>query len=132
MTSVETTETLVRSVGGLAVVLGLIWIAVRLLRSRVGAGGQSQLQVVQRVALSKKSAVTVVRVADRCLLLGVGEAGVTFLAEIPPDPLRPLEAAPPTDSVPNARADSAVPLQRGQPMGLRGVLSRAQDRTVRR
>lgn len=143
MSGVDTAESVARGIGGLSVVLGLIWIAVRLLRARVGGAGPSQLRVVQRVALGKRSGVALVRVADRCILVGVGDASITFLAEVASQPEighdrtgpalglgRTVATSPPTAAP--SRPSSAVPLQRSSPRGLRGVLARAQDRTVRR
>lgn len=133
MIGVDVAESLARSVGGLAVVLGLIWIAVRLLRRRMAMPSQSQLRVVQRVGLGKKSGVAVIEVGERCILVGIGESSITFLSEVESEPgsvtdLRPANTTGPAEtSVP-----PAVPLQRPVPPGLRGVMARAQDRTVRR
>lgn len=65
----------------LAVVLGLMWLAARVLKRTGVARGGDAIELLARQPLSRNSAVAVVRVADRALVLGVAEQGVTLVAE---------------------------------------------------
>jgi len=74
----------------LACVFGLLWFVAR--RARGGATAVRRapaLSVVARQSLGGRSAVALVEVAGRHLVLGVGEHGVTLLTEV--------EVAPPAD-----------------------------------
>lgn len=70
----------------LAVVIGLMWLAGRVMRNR-GLTGRSrkcdtELEVLDRKNLSKTSSLALVRVGDRTLLIGVTEHGISNLTEI--------------------------------------------------
>jgi flagellar protein FliO/FliZ len=65
----------------LLVVLGLMWGAARLVRRPFARRGGGVLAVLARQQLSRGSAVTVLRVHDRALVLGVTDQQVTLLAE---------------------------------------------------
>lgn len=91
----------------LAVVLGLMWLAARGLRGSVGGRGAGVVEVVARQPLGRGSAVAVVRVADRALVLGVTDAQVTMLGETD---LAALEQAQETSRArPTRRAPVTVP-----------------------
>ncbi len=67
----------------LACVFGLLWFVAR--RARGGATATRRapaLSVVARQSLGGRSAVALVEVAGRTLLLGVGEQGVSLLTEV--------------------------------------------------
>ena len=88
-------ELLIRIAFALLVVLGLMWGLARLARRPLGGRGGGALEVLARQQLSRGSSVAVVRVADRALVLGVCDAGVSLLAaadltqfEEPPPPPR--------------------------------------------
>jgi flagellar protein FliO/FliZ len=74
---------LVLQVGfSLAVVLGLMWALARAVRRPLGSGrGHGPLAVLNRQQLTRGAAVTVVRVADRALILGVTDQQVSLLGE---------------------------------------------------
>jgi len=56
----------------LFVVLGLMWALARVVRRPLGAGRtHGQLAVLNRQQLTRGAAVTVVKVADRAMILGV-------------------------------------------------------------
>ena len=66
----------------LAVIMGLLWGLARLVRRPLGGHrGSGPLAVLDRHQLSRGAAVTVVRVADRAVILGVTDQQVSFLGE---------------------------------------------------
>jgi flagellar protein FliO/FliZ len=81
----------IRTVFSLAVVLGLLLVLTRVAGRRY-RGGSGAVRVVQRQALSRGSAVTVVEIGRRTLVLGVTEQQVQVLAELEPGELEGLAA----------------------------------------
>lgn len=86
--------------GALLVTLGALVLALRGLRrlERVGRGRSSGLlEVVERIQMGPKHAIAVVRAKDRLLLVGMGDSGVRFLAEMgaAETDRRPVAAATP-------------------------------------
>jgi flagellar protein FliO/FliZ len=77
-------ELTVRIVFSLLVVFGLLWGLAKLARRPLAGRGGGALRVLARQQLSRGSSVAVVRVADRALVLGVSDAGVTLLADADP------------------------------------------------
>jgi len=66
----------------LVVVFGLMWGLARLIRRPLGAGRHSgALAVLNRQQLTRSAAVTVVRVGDRAMILGVTDQQVTLLGD---------------------------------------------------
>jgi flagellar protein FliO/FliZ len=65
----------------LLLVLGLMWGAARLVRRPFARRGGGVLTVLARQQLSRGSAVAVLRVHDRALVLGVTDQQVTLLGE---------------------------------------------------
>ena len=66
----------------LAVIMGLLWVLARVVRRPLGGHrGSGPLAVLDRHQLSRGAAVTVVRVADRAVILGVTDQQVSFLGE---------------------------------------------------
>ena len=91
-------ELFLRIACSLTVVFGLLWGLARLARRPLTGRGAGALQVLARQQLSRGSSVAVVRVADRALVLGVSDAGVSLLADADPDLFeeqRPTAAPPP-------------------------------------
>jgi flagellar protein FliO/FliZ len=78
-------ELTLRIVFSLLVVFGLLWGLARLARRPLAGRGAGALRVLARQQLSRGSSVAVIRVADRALVLGVSDAGVTLLADADPD-----------------------------------------------
>lgn len=78
-------ELALRLVFSLAVVIGLLLVVVRLGSRRFRGRNGAMVQVVHRQSLSRSSAVTVVTVGTRVLVLGTTEHQVTVLAELEPD-----------------------------------------------
>jgi flagellar protein FliO/FliZ len=65
----------------LLVVMGLMWLMARIVRRPLGGRGHGPLVVLDRQQLTRGAAVTVVRVADRAMILGVTEQQVSLLGE---------------------------------------------------
>ncbi|WP_148615859.1 flagellar biosynthetic protein FliO [Nocardioides rubriscoriae] len=86
-------ELAIRTVFSLAVVLGLLLVLTRVAGRRY-RGGSGAVRVVQRQALSRGSAVTVVEIGRRTLVLGVTEQQVQVLAELEPGELESVGADP--------------------------------------
>ena len=119
-----------------AVVLGLMWASARALRGRYGDRGAGTLEILARQQVGRNASVAVLRVADRALVLGVSEQGVTLLGE-PITDLSPFAPAPARD----ADVTSVLPAQPERnhldgsllsPATWRQPLDALRDRTVRR
>ena len=65
----------------LFVVLGMMWGLARLVRRPLTGRGHGALVVLNRQQLSRGAAVTVVKVADRVMVLGVTDQQVSLLGE---------------------------------------------------
>ncbi|AEV88797.1 flagellar protein [Actinoplanes sp. SE50] len=65
----------------LFIVLFMMWGLARALRRPFGGRGHGPLTVLTRQQLGRSSAVAVVRVADRALVLGVTEQQISYLGE---------------------------------------------------
>jgi flagellar protein FliO/FliZ len=95
-------ELALRVLCSLTVVFVLLWALARLARRGVGRRGGGVLTVLARQQLSRGSSVAVVKVADRALVLGVSDAGVSLLA----DAEAHLFEEPPQDATPSPLAGS--------------------------
>ncbi len=83
----------------LVFVLGIMWALARWARKPMGAGkGEQVLTVLARQQINRTSSVTVLRVMDRALVLGVTEQGVRLLTETELAPIEEALAAEPTSS----------------------------------
>ena len=66
----------------LVFVLGVMWLLARWARKPMGVGKSERVMaVLARQQLSRTSSVTVLRVMDRALVLGVTEQGVSLITE---------------------------------------------------
>jgi len=74
-------ELTLRILFSLLVVVALMWGLARLVKRPLGARRGGLIDVLGRQQLSRGSAVAVVRVADRAMVLGVTDGQVTLLAE---------------------------------------------------
>jgi flagellar protein FliO/FliZ len=87
-------ELVLRVLCSLTVVFAILWALMRLARRPLGGRSGGAVTVVARQQLSRGSSVAVVKVADRALVLGVSDAGVSLLADADaalfPEP-QPLE-----------------------------------------
>lgn len=83
----------------LVFVLGIMWALARWARKPMGAGkGEQVLTVLARQQINRTSSVTVLRVMDRALVLGVTEQGVRLLTETELAPIEEVLAAEPASS----------------------------------
>lgn len=78
-------ELAIRLVFSLAVVLGLLALIARFGARRFRGGKDALVQVVHRQHLSRGSAVSVVTVGSRVLVLGTTEHQIRVLTELDPD-----------------------------------------------
>jgi flagellar protein FliO/FliZ len=75
-------ELVLRIAFSLLVVLGLMWGLAKLARRPLtGNRGAGVLSVLNRQQLGRTASITVVRVADRALILGVTDSQVSLLGE---------------------------------------------------
>jgi flagellar protein FliO/FliZ len=74
-------ELTIRIAFSLLVVLALMWGLAKMVRRPLAGRTGGALAVIARQQLTKGSSVAVVRVADRALILGVTDAGVSLLAD---------------------------------------------------
>ena len=65
----------------LVFVLGVMWLLARWARKPMGGKAERVMAVLARQQLSRTSSVTVLRVMDRALVLGVTEQGVQLITE---------------------------------------------------
>lgn len=156
MNAPSTAELMLRMVLSLAIMGGLLWLALRLGKGRrgrsilaavgggTGGGGRSRVEPIEvcaRRSLSRSSSLTLVRVGERTLLLGVGEAGVQVLAEgdaltVVEQPAAPVGAGTdPLDAASDTvlgRAGTRAPRASGPDPARMGVVDALRELTVRR
>jgi flagellar protein FliO/FliZ len=66
----------------LLVVLGLMWAMARIVRRPLGAGRHhGPLAVLNRQQLTRGAAVTILKVGDRAMIIGVTDAQISLLGE---------------------------------------------------
>lgn len=84
---------LLQSLLSLAAVCVLAWVVLRMFARRgIGVGGSGgRIRVVERIALDARRALYVVKVGERLLLLGAGDAASpNLITELDPKELPPL------------------------------------------
>ena len=84
-------ELVLRLAFSLAVVLGLLTLLARVSAKRFRGSTDAPIRVVHRQALSRGSAVAVVSVGSRVLVVGSTEQQVSLLTELDPDELPGLD-----------------------------------------
>jgi flagellar biosynthetic protein FliP len=97
--------------GTLLFVLGLLAVAMRLLR-KVATGaatgrGRLPFEVVQRIALGPKQGIAVVRIGSRVVAVSVGDGGVRPLLELDGEDEQQLLTEPPQQAAVGARPRGA-------------------------
>ncbi|RKS80120.1 flagellar protein FliO/FliZ [Motilibacter peucedani] len=85
----------------LGAVLALMWLAAKVMRRAGGGRVATTLDVVARKQLSRSASVSVVRIGERAIILGVTEGTVTMLGETT---LEELELEVEEPAVPAVRA----------------------------
>lgn len=116
---------------GLAVVLGLIWLASKVMRGRMGATvgkrRSAPLAVLGRQPLGKGVQVAIVKAGAETYLLGVTAHQVTRLARFQPDP---ADADVSSDDLPAAGSPPAGTSPAA--FRLQSTIRQLQERTTRR
>jgi flagellar protein FliO/FliZ len=111
-------ELVVRLVFSLAVILGMLMLLTRFTAKRFRGGSDALVKVVHRQPLSRTSAVSVVTIGSRVLVLGTTEHQVQLITELDPDEVEvPAPAEPAIPSlelvapmyVPRHAAPAAAP-----------------------
>jgi flagellar protein FliO/FliZ len=99
----------------LLVVLGLMWALARAVRRPLAAGrAHGPLAVLNRQQLTRGAAVTVVRVADRAMILGVTDQQVSLLGEADLEDFE-LHQTAHRDRLPIAGGDLELPAPHPEP-----------------
>lgn len=131
MTDVSVISLFARLLVAMAIVLGLMFMAARVMRNRTGITGARRgrpvpIEVLARQGLGRTASVALVRTSGRVLLLGVTEASVNMLTEVDPESIE--------DDGPGA---DWTALPGSGPVGSSGwtwkaLIDAARERTVRR
>jgi flagellar protein FliO/FliZ len=74
-------ELILRIGFSLLVVLGLLWVLAKVARRPLAGRGGGMVSVLARQQITRGSAVAVIRVVDRALIVGVTDGQVTLLGE---------------------------------------------------
>ena len=95
----------------LGIVLGLMGIALRVLRKYAAGGattnGTIKMEVIQRLTLGQRQGIAVVRIGSRVLAVSMGDGGVHPVAELNADEIAAIVPAAETTIVP-ARAVASL------------------------
>lgn len=104
-------ELTLRLIASLALVVGLLLVVVRLGGRRFQGRADAPVRVVHRQALSRGSAVAVLEIGGRVLVVGATDHQVSMLTELDPDDLSATEgtsAAAPFASALDSALDGAL------------------------
>jgi flagellar protein FliO/FliZ len=125
-------ELVVRLVFSLTVVVGLLLGLARLSAKRFRGSTGALVQVVHRQALSRSSALAVVTIGSRVLVLGTTEQQVQLLTELDPEELElaltgvlhlgPADQLVPSASEADGDAGTAAPHPEPGPLGVLAAL----------
>jgi len=130
---VNTVAVIGRMLLALVFVLGVMWLLARWARKPLGGKADRVMAVLARQQLSRTSSVTVLRVMDRALVLGVTEQGVQLITETELSAVEEALATEATTGRSRARARAALPAgeaEPGQPESLAGGRATALDGSV--
>jgi flagellar protein FliO/FliZ len=124
----------IRLVLSLAFIAAVLWFAARVAQKRGLGQGNGLIEVVARQRMGRASTVSVVRIADRVLVVGATEEQVTLLAEVDGDVVeeamaerRPAVAQPAGAGAPGVLAGSVFDRN-----GWTTFVTQLRERTVRR
>lgn len=142
---------LLRLVLSMAVVMGVMWVAARLVRRRQGRVGttrragnvrgprkrltEAPFDVVYRRPIGKGAAIALVQTQGRRLLVGVTEQSVNLLAEIPVEPLPEISVPDLSEHADQFTRDAGMAALDGASRpdtAWKLVLDSLRERTVRR
>ena len=124
----------IRLVLSLAFIAAVLWFAARFAQKRGLGQGNGLIEVVARQRMGRASSVSVVRIADRVLVVGSTEEQVTLLAEVDGDVIE--------EAIAERRPAASQPAPAGAPGALAGTVfdrngwttfvTQLRERTVRR
>ena len=110
-------ELVVRLVFSLAVVLGMLMLLTRFSAKRFRGGSDALVRVVHRQPLSRTSAVAVVTVGSRVLVIGTTEHQVQLLTELDPEEIEvPAPASAPASVPALVPAPALAPVPAAAPV----------------
>lgn len=88
---------LLRILSALALTIACIYAGIYALKrmsgKRGGFGGSRNLEIIETTAVAPKKMISLVRVADKAILLGVTETGISMLTELTPEKTAEILAA---------------------------------------
>jgi flagellar protein FliO/FliZ len=87
-------ELVIRIAFSLLIVVGLLWGLAKLARRPLSVSRGGMLTVLARQQLTRGASVAVVQVADRALVLGVTDSGVSLLSDADLDALEEYRPEP--------------------------------------
>ncbi|HYJ08685.1 MAG TPA: flagellar biosynthetic protein FliO [Polyangiaceae bacterium] len=97
-----------QAVSALVLVAMLVWLGRRvLMATQAGRRGSSHMLIEERLALDLKSALLIVRVGDRRLLLATGDGAARLLIELSGEPLAPTPSAVARSAAPPSRPEQS-------------------------
>ena len=123
----------VRLVLSLAFIGAVLWFAARVAQKRGIGQGNGLIEVVARQRMGRASSVSVVRIADRVLVVGSTEEQVTLLAEVDGDVVE--EAIAERRLAAGTPSPAGVPALAGSVFDRNGwttFVTQLRERTVRR
>lgn len=96
-------ESVVRMLGGLVLVLGLLVVAVRGLKHWRGISGlakkEPHIRIIETRSLAQRQTLYLVTCDGQRMLLAGSTAGVNFLTQLAPQSDKPIEEAAPSSTV---------------------------------
>ena len=124
----------IRLVLSLAFIAGLLWFAARVAQKRGIGQSNGLIEVVARQRMGRASTVSVVRIADRVLVVGATEEQVTLLAEMDGDVVQEAvaERRPALPSTAGAGAPGGLAGSVFDRNGWTTFVTQLRERTVRR
>jgi len=124
---VSTIAIIGRMLLALVLVLGVMWALARWARKPMGVGkGERVMTVLARQQLSRSSSVTVLKLMDRALVLGVTEQGVQLLTETELAPIEQVLTVP----APSRRRAAGPALEAAAGPALEAAAEPALDATA--
>jgi flagellar biogenesis protein FliO len=123
----------VRLVFSLAIVIGIMWMAARVIRQRGlvpsagrGRNGRNvQVEVLARRGFNRNASIAVVRVGDRSMVVGVTDHYITKLDDVDIETVEPIELQ---DAGTTWTVPAGVP---GPTTPWKTMLNQLRDKTVR-
>jgi len=130
MASASTLMLFARLIFSLGIVIGLMWVAATVMRKRGVTPGRkaprtTQIEMVARKPLGRNTAIAVVQIGERALVVGITDHQVTKLGETEIEAIDEITAGT-TWTVPQRAAAPS-----GSATAWKAMLDQMRDRTVR-